>query len=261
MACSHERPEPPTGIGGLGVDQAHGGQPRIVGHGVTSQSPAAVLAYEGDPVEFEQINHLRNVAGLLLNRERGRRIEAAQTGRRQIDHVARDMVGQVGEQLPPGGTAEGPTMNEQHVGTGTHLAIGSLAGADLIGEVIVAMGLRLQAVLTPAFAAPMPDHREMVRVGWPVLATAEHDRTFSLFFEANGLAAVGREPYAALVPAIVAMWIDWAAEVIDAEAVPDPADRRSEAEAAIAILDGLYLLRLLAGPEAAERAAISMGVG
>jgi len=123
---------------------------------------------------------------------------------------------------------------------------------DLISEVIIAMGLQLQVALAPAFSSPAANHTEMVRLAWPLLATAEHDAVFALFFEANGLAAVGREPYDTLVPVLVAAWIDWATEFIDAP------DSRAEAEAAIAIIDGLLLMRQLAGPEASNRAAATI---
>ena len=79
---------------------------------------------------------------------------------------------------------------------------------------------------------------------------------FALFFEANGLAAAGREPYRTLVPQLVDAWITWAAEFFQGT----PAQRRTEAETAIALLDGLLLLRQLAGPEAAARAARRVGV-
>lgn len=124
--------------------------------------------------------------------------------------------------------------------------------SDLIGDVVLAMGVQVQDALGPAFDGTVPDHREMVRRAWPVLATDEHDRVFALFFEANGLAAVGREPYAALVPALVTAWIDWAAGHIDAAT---EADRRAEAAAAIAMIDGLLLLRQLGGAEVAQEAA------
>jgi hypothetical protein len=39
-----------------------------------------------------------------------------------------------------------------------------------------------------------------------------------------------------------------------------PSVRRAEAAAAIAVIDGLLLLRLLAGPAAAARAATRLGV-
>lgn len=128
--------------------------------------------------------------------------------------------------------------------------------SDLVGDVVAAMGVRLQHALAPAFDTPAAGHLDLVRRAWPVLAAVEHDRTFALFFEANGLAAVGREPYATLVPTLVEAWIDWVAGLIEGAAER----RRSEAEAAIAVIDGLLLLRQLAGPEAAERAAAAIGI-
>jgi AcrR family transcriptional regulator len=127
---------------------------------------------------------------------------------------------------------------------------------DLIGEVLAGVGSRLQATLAEAVTRRAADHLEMVRMLWPVLATPEADPVLALFFEANGLAASGREPYRSLVPELVRHWIAWAVELIDAP----PERRLIEAEAAIALADGLLLLRQLAGPEAAERAANGIGV-
>lgn len=127
---------------------------------------------------------------------------------------------------------------------------------DLISEVIVAMGTQLQATLAAAFTVPAADHRALVAAAWPVVATPDADGVFALFFEANGLAAVGRDPYRELVPTLVQVWIEWAAEFIEGA----PEVRRAEAETAIALLDGLLLLRQLAGPAAADRAAAVMGI-
>ena len=127
---------------------------------------------------------------------------------------------------------------------------------DLISEVIVAMGLQLQETLAPAFTTPAATHIELLRAAWPVLAHPDADQVFALFFEANGLAATGREPYQTLIPQLVQMWIDWAADHITGS----PTQRRTEAETAIAIIDGLLLLRQLAGPDAAERAARRIGI-
>ncbi len=127
---------------------------------------------------------------------------------------------------------------------------------DLVAEVLVALGLRLQETLAPAFTAKAADHAVLARAAWPVLAQPDADRVLALFFEANGLAAAGREPFRTVVPQLVEAWVTWAAELVEGT----PARRRAEAEAAIALLDGLLLLRQLAGAEAAARAARRLGV-
>jgi len=126
---------------------------------------------------------------------------------------------------------------------------------DLVGEVLVAVGIRLQQALEPAFRSPAEDHLDLVQSAWPVMARAEADAVFSLFLEAIGLAASGREPYRTLVPQLVEAWITWAADYLEGT----PARRREEAEIAIALLDGLLLLRQMAGAAAADRAARRIG--
>lgn len=121
---------------------------------------------------------------------------------------------------------------------------------DLIGEVLHAMGTELQATLAPTFGAPAGDHLDLVRAAWPVLARPEADPVFALFFEAGGLAASGREPFRSLVPQLMEAWIAWTASFVKGP----PAKRRAEAEAAIAVLDGLLWVRQLVGPDAADRA-------
>lgn len=122
---------------------------------------------------------------------------------------------------------------------------------DLISEVLVALGARLQATLASTLSTRSTDHRGLVRAAWPALATPAADPVFALFFEASGLAASGREPYRTLVPALLGGWIDWAAEQLSGT----PAKRRREAATAIAVIDGLLMLRQLAGPETADSAA------
>jgi AcrR family transcriptional regulator len=128
--------------------------------------------------------------------------------------------------------------------------------SDLVSEVILEVGARLQGTLAPVLPDRPKTHRELVRAIWPAVSTTEADAVFGLFFEANGLATSGQEPYRTLVPMLVELWIDWAAGFFEGSA----AQRRREAEAAIAVIDGLVLLRLLAGPRAASRAARTLGV-
>ncbi len=127
---------------------------------------------------------------------------------------------------------------------------------DLVAEIIVSIGGQLQEALADAFSSPAADHRALTAAAWPVLASEDADPVFALFFEANGLAAAGREPYRTLVPQLVEGWIEWAAQFVDGS----PAVRRSEALASIALLDGLLLLRHLAGPAVADEAATRLGV-
>jgi AcrR family transcriptional regulator len=127
---------------------------------------------------------------------------------------------------------------------------------DLVTEVVMAVGLELQAALDHAVGARVADHRALLRQAWPVLARPESDPAFGLFFEANGLAAAGQPPYDQLVRTLVAGWVDWAATHIDGT----PRHRRAEAEATVALADGLLLFRQLAGADAAQRAAHRLGI-
>ena len=126
---------------------------------------------------------------------------------------------------------------------------------DLVGEVLLGVGIQLQQALEPAFRSPAKDYFQLVKAAWPVMARTEADAIFALFLEATGLAASGQEPYRTLVPQLVEAWIAWAADYLQGT----PAARRAAAEVAIALLDGLLLLRQMAGSTAADRAAKAIG--
>ena len=128
--------------------------------------------------------------------------------------------------------------------------------ADLVTDVITSMGTQLRGTLGEAFTTRAETHLELARTAWPVLAHPDVDPIFALFFEANGLAAAGIEPYRRLVPQLVHGWIDWSAEFFAGTA----AHRHAEAAAAIALLDGLLLLRQLAGSDTAQLAATRLGI-
>lgn len=127
---------------------------------------------------------------------------------------------------------------------------------DLVTAVLLAIGIELQERLARAFREPAADHRALARTAWPLLARPEVDPSFALFFEANGLAAAGVAPYTTLVPQLVDVWVSWVAGFLTG---PTRA-RRAEAEATVALLDGLLLLRQLGGSAAANRAATALGL-
>jgi AcrR family transcriptional regulator len=128
--------------------------------------------------------------------------------------------------------------------------------ADLATEVLVLVGTRLTDVLAHAFTVPAADHAAIARAAWPLLARPAIDPWFALFFEANGMAAAGRAPYVELVPQLVDGWVNWVAGFLTGPV----RQRRAQAEATVALLDGLLLLRQLGGPTAANRAARALGV-
>lgn len=128
---------------------------------------------------------------------------------------------------------------------------------DLVAAVLGRLGAQLQQTLAPAFDQRSADHLDLARKAWPVLARPDADPIFGLFFEASGLAANGRDPYRTVVPQLVEAWIAWAAGFVEAS---DEDDRHGEAAAAIALIDGLLLLRQLSGAEAADSAARHLGV-
>ena len=127
---------------------------------------------------------------------------------------------------------------------------------DLIGQVVMTMGAELQATLGAAFAAPASDHLALARAAWPLLARTEADPVFALFFEATGLATAGQEPYRTLIPGLLDAWVEWMSSFLDGP----PEHRRQEAEATLALVDGLLLVRQLVGAAGAERAAEALGV-
>lgn len=127
---------------------------------------------------------------------------------------------------------------------------------DLIAAVVGVLGGSLQEVLAAAFTAPAAHHLDLARAAWPVLTRSENERVFALLFEANGLAAAGQAPYDTLAPQIIEAWAAWMSGFLTGVAE----HRRAEAEAALALIDGLMLLRQLAGAAAATRAAERLGL-
>jgi AcrR family transcriptional regulator len=126
---------------------------------------------------------------------------------------------------------------------------------ELVTAVLEQLGAQMQQRLALVATTPAHTHLDLVRAAWPVLARADADRAFALYFQAAGLAAAGVEPYSTAAAGLIEAWIDWFAASVHGS----PEVRRAEAVSALALIDGLLLLRQLGGPDVAGLAARRLG--
>jgi AcrR family transcriptional regulator len=129
--------------------------------------------------------------------------------------------------------------------------------AELLGAVLASLGEELQGVLAQAFGSEPMAPNDLLSRAWPVLARRESEPLFAVFFEIIGQAAVGRSPYDVLAPALLDQWLAWLEPRVD---VAESAARRAASLALLAQLDGLLLVRIVAGEAAAEEAAAVLGI-
>jgi AcrR family transcriptional regulator len=145
----------------------------------------------------------------------------------------------------------------KHLGTSDRVIVYYFPSkATLVTDVLLEVGNRLQQALAGALLEPAKDHQQLVRTAFKVLARDEFDPLFAVYFEVCGLAATGVAPYHDLAAPLTEGWIDWLAKFFTGTTKR----RRAEAEASLALIDGMLLLRQLAGPAAADRAAKVLGV-
>ena len=129
--------------------------------------------------------------------------------------------------------------------------------SDLIVAVALALGANLERLLEAAFGDQQRAPAELLQRAWPVLTTPEADMVFALYFEMVGLASAGQSPYVELGASMVGGWVEWLARRTKGST---PEIRRRRATAVVAQIDGLLLVRQIVGAEAAESAAIELGI-
>ena len=118
------------------------------------------------------------------------------------------------------------------------------------------MGEQLRAGLEVALPAdPMPP-AVLLRSAWGVVSRPDNEAHLRLYVEISGLAARGQEPFRTTAAAVARDWLDWTAARL---AVPDD-ERHRAAAGVLAVLDGLLLTRFVTGEEAAQEAAMWLGV-
>ncbi len=128
---------------------------------------------------------------------------------------------------------------------------------DLIVAVTLSLGADLEQLLHAAFGSARCSPVELLQRAWPVLTTPEADRVFALYFELVGLASAGTVPFVELATPMVGGWVDWLAARTQGST---PAIRYRRAVAVVAQIDGLLLVRRIVGAEAAESAALELGI-
>ena len=127
---------------------------------------------------------------------------------------------------------------------------------DLVAEVLISMGLQLQETLAAAFTAQAADHSH-----WCVLpGPCSRARRPTACSACSSRRTGSRPPGASPTAPWFRRWCRHGSTGRRRSSTGPAKQRRIEAETAIAMIDGLLLLRQLAGPAAADRAARRLGV-
>ena len=121
----------------------------------------------------------------------------------------------------------------------------------MLVAVLTAVGERLRVALEAATPARRLAPGPLLAALRTALELDGAQPILRLYVEVSGLAARGREPFRAIAAGIAEDWLNWAEQRLD---VPT-AQRRPAAAGVLAVVDGLLLLRFVAGEEAFEQAA------
>ncbi|MGF1662223.1 MAG: TetR/AcrR family transcriptional regulator [Kineosporiaceae bacterium] len=114
----------------------------------------------------------------------------------------------------------------------------------------------LRDVVTAALDGATGDERDLAGRAWRALRTPAGEQAFGLALEVLGPAARGVEPYRSAAAGLVDLWTDLVHRHL---AGVDPT-RRERAAGAVALLDGLLLIRAVAGTARADAAARGLGI-
>ena len=127
---------------------------------------------------------------------------------------------------------------------------------DLVSAVLGRTTTQLQELLAPALGQEASSDSVLLRRAWEVLSAPAAEAALRVYFESVGLAVQGREPYRSIAVQLVGAWTTWIAGCLTG----DPATRVDRAHAVVATLDGLLLVRAVAGPGPADAAARGLGL-
>jgi AcrR family transcriptional regulator len=128
--------------------------------------------------------------------------------------------------------------------------------ADLVSAVLARTTIQLQELLSPALSQEASDESVVLQRSWAMLSGAGSEAAFRVYFESVGLAVRGREPYRSIAHQLIAAWTAWIASRLSGDA----ATRLDRAHAIVATLDGLLLIRAVAGQGPADAAARGLGL-
>jgi hypothetical protein len=114
----------------------------------------------------------------------------------------------------------------------------------------------LEQLLAPALGDGPSSDAGLLRRSWSALSGPAGEAAASVYLECIGLAVRGREPYRSIAGQLVTGWTAWVAGRLSGPT----ATRGDRAHAVVATLDGLLLVRAVAGPGAADAAARGLGL-